>query len=72
MTTEILDVNKAIRTRSGYPVMFVEFDNKLMGVVKLDNKDGLFCIWEKTGEKVNLFPREKNEKHDLDLINLEI
>lgn len=68
------DYSKPYRTRLGQLVTTVLFEdkNKILGVVTLKDGDGLLCEWSLTGLKSNLFPREIGEKHDLDLVNINV
>ena len=65
------DVKLPFVTRNGFSVTHVVLEKKIMGVVKYDTKEAVFCVWNKNGEKISLFPRKSGEKHDLDLINVE-
>lgn len=65
------DPNKPYITRNGCEVISHRFKDKIMGVVVYDEEEGVFSVWDLKGEKIMLFPRKKNEVHDLDLINIE-
>jgi hypothetical protein len=59
------------KTRGGYEVTVVVFDTKILGIVKYDNDTGIFVEWDKNGRKLNIYKRDKGDKHSLDLINIE-
>lgn len=64
------NITKPFQTRNGLSVTHVILDDKIMGVAH-DSHEGQFCLWSVEGEKISLFPRKKNEIHDLDLVNVE-
>lgn len=69
---EKFDVKKPFRTRNGNDVAaHVVLDKKIMGVVQYDKQEAVFCVWMKNGNKISLYPRNKGEEHDLDLVNVE-
>lgn len=65
------DYNKPCKTRTGQSVTIVVFKDKILGVVTLEDEDGLLCDWSLAGLKNSLYPREAGEKHNLDLVNID-
>lgn len=59
-------------TRNGYEVLAEVFESKILGVVKYDKDSGFLAEWDLKGRRVGIHKREKGEKHDLDLLNMEI
>jgi hypothetical protein len=69
MTTKF-NPKQPFQTRKGFSVTHVTLKDKIMGIVKYDNTEAVFCVWSHQGEKISLYPRKNGEEHDLDLVNI--
>lgn len=68
---ERFDPTKPCRTMGGLPVILLPLKTKLVGFVKYDEDTAVTAVWDLDGKKYNIFPRDKNYVHDLDLVNTE-
>jgi hypothetical protein len=68
---ERFDPTKPCVTESGYPVIITPLKTKIVGFVLYDEDTALTAVWDLTGKKYNIFPRKKNDVHNLDLVNVE-
>lgn len=64
---------KGFYTRSGLPVIIKKLKKKYIGYVIVDELNDVVmpAMWDLNGLKINLFPRDINEIHDLDLVMID-